>query len=182
MKFYGNQYVKVRRIRVNTNGRYSHSVRLHKPKHRFLKGSLIALAIVWVSVFVIGHFVGEGQDKILREAQAYTPETPAEIIANVFNAYGIADQSIDEAISVMLGESGLDESAVGDGGNSHGVFQIHLPSHPEIGKDCAGSTYCAAQKMAPFWAKGMKSRCQTWTVYYSRHVKECNKLGISKKL
>ena len=38
---------------------------------------------------------------------------------------------------VAICESGLKENAVGDGGNSYGVLQIHLPSHPLVTKEQA---------------------------------------------
>lgn len=34
-------------------------------------------------------------------------------------------------------ESSLNPSAIGDGGNSIGLFQIHLPSHPSVTKELA---------------------------------------------
>ena len=35
------------------------------------------------------------------------------------------------AVAAAIGESGGNTNAVGDGGASHGLWQIHLPSHPE---------------------------------------------------
>lgn len=46
---------------------------------------------------------------------------------------------VDEemALEVMNCESGGNPEAVGDSGNSYGLWQIHLPAHPSITKEIA---------------------------------------------
>lgn len=46
--------------------------------------------------------------------------------------------------AICLVESNCDSNRIGDGGNSYGAFQIHLPSHPDITKE---------QAMNYTWAK-----------------------------
>ena len=41
-------------------------------------------------------------------------------------------RQIDRAVAIAKCESGLRTTAVGDGGKSFGVWQIHLPAHPDI--------------------------------------------------
>jgi hypothetical protein len=39
---------------------------------------------------------------------------------------------VDTAAAVAMAESGGNPSAIGDGGTSFGLWQIHLPAHPEV--------------------------------------------------
>jgi hypothetical protein len=49
-------------------------------------------------------------------------------------AYGAGFRSKDlpTAVAVAMAESRLNTDAIGDGGNSFGLWQIHKPSHPEL--------------------------------------------------
>lgn len=64
------------------------------------------------------------------------------------------------AIRVAQCESSLNPTAKGDGGNSYGLWQIHLPSHPDITKEQAldpqWSTDWAMKQMAA-------GRASIWT-------------------
>lgn len=64
------------------------------------------------------------------------------------------------AIRVAQCESSLNPSAVGDHGQSYGMWQIHLPSHPDITKEQAldpeWSTKWAMEQMAA-------GRARIWT-------------------
>lgn len=58
-------------------------------------------------------------------------------------------------------ESSLRPKAVGDGGKSMGIFQIHLPSHPSVSKEEAFDPYFASD-----WsAKKFKENPRIWTCY-----------------
>ena len=100
-----------------------------------------------------------------------TSEIPAQIISVVTKAQvkdHITSKAKQAGLSVSLVtaiaecESGFDKDIVGDHGNSYGVFQIHLPSHPNITK---------AQALDPIWATAwaiekMKSgKWKMWSCY-----------------
>ena len=58
-------------------------------------------------------------------------------------------------------ESGLKPDAVGDGGRSYGLFQIHLPAHPSVTKEQALDPTFAVE-----WsAKKFKVNPEMWTCY-----------------
>jgi hypothetical protein len=59
-------------------------------------------------------------------------------------------------------ESNLDSSMVGDNGQSYGIAQIHLPSHPNITKEQALDKQFAIEFTAKQFAKG---NAKLWTCY-----------------
>lgn len=87
------------------------------------------------------------------EIRAITVEYSTSTAPLVLNAlaykYGI---DAEEFIKTAYCESHYNANAVGDHGNSYGVWQINLPSHPNISKEQAldpwWSTEWAAQQFA----------------------------------
>lgn len=58
-------------------------------------------------------------------------------------------------------ESSLNPNAVGDGDNSYGLFQIHIPSHPTVSIEEALDPHFAVE-----WsAKKFKESPEIWTCY-----------------
>lgn len=58
-------------------------------------------------------------------------------------------------------ESGLKSDAIGDGGNSYGLFQIHLPAHPNVTAEQALDPNFAVE-----WsAQKFKINPLIWTCY-----------------
>jgi len=45
---------------------------------------------------------------------------------------GFSQNILNAALSIAYCESSFDADAIGDNGNSIGLFQIHVPSHPEF--------------------------------------------------
>lgn len=64
------------------------------------------------------------------------------------------------AVQVALCESGLNPASVGDHGTSFGLWQIHLPAHPDITKEQALDPVWSTRWAAQMFAKGYASR---WT-------------------
>lgn len=64
--------------------------------------------------------------------------------------------------NVLECESSLNPKAVGDGGNSYGIAQIHLPSHPNISKAEALDAEFSIKFMAENFSKG---KAKLWTCY-----------------
>jgi Lysozyme like domain len=55
---------------------------------------------------------------------------------------------VDTAAAVAMAESGGNPNAVGDAGTSFGLWQIHLPAHPEVDRArVLDPTYNAAQAL-----------------------------------
>lgn len=86
-------------------------------------GQLLLVAIV-VSILVL--FFIPARIVVINK----TPEKSlSQLIVEVARVYGIDEERF---LAVAKCESSLNPSAVGDGGNSFGIFQIHLPSHPTV--------------------------------------------------
>ena len=92
------------------------------------------------------------------EAEQYQPLSPHEIIIKTAKNGGV---NPDVALAIAKCESGLNPLAVGDGGQSRGLWQIHRPSWPEI---------TDAQAFDPEWSTAwavekLKSRPAHWTCW-----------------
>lgn len=59
-------------------------------------------------------------------------------------------------------ESSWKITATGDNGNSHGLVQIHEPSHPEVTLDQANDPTYAIGFMADAWENGKENQ---WSCY-----------------
>lgn len=69
-------------------------------------------------------------------------------------------------LAIMQGESGGKTNAVGDGGKSFGAYQIHLPSHPGVTKQCAIDPVCATK--AALRISGNGRNFEPWSVYKNK--------------
>lgn len=70
------------------------------------------------------------------QTSASTPSIPTDTNARDMQSmiFGIAkEEGVDPALALSIAqiESGFNPNAVGDNGNSFGLFQIHRPSHPD---------------------------------------------------
>lgn len=70
------------------------------------------------------------------QTSASTPSIPIDTNARDMQSmiFGIAkEEGVDPALALSIAqiESGFNPNAVGDNGNSFGLFQIHRPSHPD---------------------------------------------------
>lgn len=70
------------------------------------------------------------------QTSASTPSIPTDTNARDMQSmiFGIAEEEgVDPALALSIAqiESGFNPNAVGDNGNSFGLFQIHRPSHPD---------------------------------------------------
>jgi len=75
------------------------------------------------------------------EAEAFRVATEHELDAELF-------------VAVVKCESSFVKDAVGDGGHSIGVVQIHEPSHPQISREQAENPEFALTWMAEQWSAG----------------------------
>lgn len=83
------------------------------------------------------------------EDQVPAPSEPLSVVDTItLVAHEHGFQDTDWLLALARCESGLRPTAVGDGGSSHGLWQIHLGYHP---------TVTVAQATDPVWST-------TWTV------------------
>lgn len=89
----------------------------------------------------------------------YSTSTAPLVLNYYARKYGI---DAEQFTATARCESHFRHTAVGDGGNSFGVFQIHLPSHPTIGKDQALDPWFNIEWSAQQFAAGKQ---KMWTCY-----------------
>lgn len=81
-----------------------------------------------------------------------------KLILDTATKYGIDGQQF---LAVARCESSLRPDAVGDGGHSYGLFQIHLPAHPSVTASQALDPYFAVDWSAALF----KVNPRAWTCY-----------------
>lgn len=97
---------------------------------------------------------------ILAEAPI-KPKNPSinDLITIYAKKYGVSEKVIHRVISC---ESSYKPTAVGDGGKSHGLVQIHLPSHPYVTKAQAQDPEFAINFLAENLSK---KKGRLWTCF-----------------
>lgn len=91
------------------------------------------------------------------EEKQWTKDDIKDEIVAVSHEYGIDPQAVD---AVIFCESSYNKDALGDGGKSRGLAQIHADYHPEITDEQAYDPEYAID----FLAKNMKEgRSYLWT-------------------
>ena len=86
-----------------------------------------------------------------------TPERLKDYLKVVSDTYEL---DYDVFLKTALCESGLNPSAIGDSGNSVGIFQINLPSHPNVSEEQALDPYWNID-----WAGQHFNTPEMWTCY-----------------
>ncbi|MEX2053938.1 MAG: hypothetical protein WD883_00060 [Candidatus Colwellbacteria bacterium] len=97
-----------------------------------------------------------------------TTPTPQPIISSALSIEQLIrstalkwEADADRMVATAKCESGLKPDAIGDDGASIGLFQIHLPSHPDVTKEEALDPYFAVE-----WsAKKFKINPFIWVCY-----------------
>lgn len=102
------------------------------------------------------------------------PSTPAEYktrLHEIAREKGLPEGKVKQIENVIggvkgtgcpYGESTWKAHAVGDRGNSYGLVQIHLPSHPDITKEQALDPEYALNYIVDAWLAGTQRQ---WTCY-----------------
>lgn len=95
--------------------------------------------------------------------EVYTPLSEAEEIELLVKEYAtLYNLNYSHFRATLYCESRLNPRAVGDGGNSYGIAQIHLPSHRDVTRENALEPDWAIRWAAQQWAKGGQGM---WTCY-----------------
>lgn len=94
------------------------------------------------------------------QEQVISSTTPiTTLISHYSELYGVSSTTVS---SVIKCESGFNQNAIGDNGNSFGLVQIHLPSNPTITREQALDPNFAIS----FLAKQLASKKgKLWTCY-----------------
>lgn len=87
----------------------------------------------------------------------------ARMIATAAEKHGVDP---DVMYTVIFCESGLNPNAVGDGGTSFGLAQIHSPAHPDITILQALDPEFSIEFMAKEMAAGRSWKWTCWTKHY----------------
>ena len=82
------------------------------------------------------------QPETISRSTSTSTEDIEQLIKDTANLYGIDEQKF---LAVAKCESSLRPSVVGDNGASVGLFQIHLPSHPDVTKELASNPEWATE-------------------------------------
>lgn len=120
------------------------------------------LAVIIITLSIAYPAKDSANDReILPQQVTLAPKTKLEIekfIKLAAEKHGIDS---DKFLKVAFCESSLNPNAIGDGGYSYGLWQIHSPSHPTVDKETAldvvKSTEWAAEKF--------KVNPNIWTCY-----------------
>jgi Lysozyme like domain len=107
--------------------------------------------------------------------------SPSEIQAYAANA-GFSGDDLTTAQAIALAESSGNPAAIGDNGNSVGLFQINLPAHPEYsGIDLTDPQANADAAYNIFEAAG--STFSPWSTYvsgaYQDYLPEDSSSGVT---
>jgi soluble lytic murein transglycosylase-like protein len=103
--------------------------------------------------------LGEARVSYAPTSSPRAPATLDDLIAEYATLYDL-DYALFRA--VIACESGFKPHAVGDGGTSFGLAQIHLPAHAHVSKEEATDPDFALRFMAQAWAAGYH---EWWTCY-----------------
>lgn len=104
-------------------------------------------------------------------AEAPAPEVPImpptvqELVSKYALQYNV---SASRMLATMKCESGLNNLAVGDHGNSYGIAQIFLKAHPEVTKEQAQDPAFASEFMAKEFSKGNARIWTCWRKLYAQ--------------
>ena len=121
---------------------------------------MLKIYTIFIVVLLIVGFIPTKEHYLLAEplveAQKPTINTLIDQYATLYDVSAITMHKVIKC------ESGYNPKAIGDGGKSYGLVQIHLPSHPTITKEQAFDSEYAIN----FLAKNLDAgKGKLWTCY-----------------
>lgn len=90
--------------------------------------------------------------------------TVKELIAYFADKYDVSEEQM---LRTSFCESSHNTNAIGDHGHSFGMWQIHLPSHPEITKEQALDPIFSTEWSAKEFAEGHQRQWTCWRNLYN---------------
>ena len=115
--------------------------------------------MILVSVYIPSEVVNSAEAPAPEKIVYNTKEDLVELTKQYANRYGVSFNTMSRVINC---ESSWDIEAVGDGGKSHGLVQIHNPSHPKITREQATDPEFAINFLAENLSNG---KGNMWTCY-----------------
>lgn len=125
----------------------------------------LAFIFVFMAMSQITHVTAEAPKPEILESVAdlqkseYSNEDIITLIGFYSEKYNVDSRVMQQ---VVYHESRYDEHAIGDNGKSHGLSQIHLPSHPNVSEDDAYNPHFALKFLANKLSEG---KGRLWTGY-----------------
>jgi len=108
---------------------------------------LLIASLLVLPLLLSGHsfaYEALGEESVKLTDKAAPPqEAPEALIRRLAREYGLDE---DEMVKVAFCESSLNPSAIGDFGESVGLWQWRLKDHPEITRECALNAACSTQE------------------------------------
>jgi soluble lytic murein transglycosylase-like protein len=133
-------------------------------KHFIFIFTVIVLMTPTVLASTTKYTVPEPPKEPLPEAPQ-APRTVDELIHDSSIKYGVSESVMRTVIKC---ESNFNPNAVGDGGHSFGLVQIHLPSHPEVTQGQATNPEFAVDFLANKLSTGQG---RLWSCYKMNYTK-----------
>ncbi len=137
-----------------------------QPMETLLKGNRLGVAVAGLLLLflVFPQSVSESPEEDPHERQAaisvdYSKENIEKIIRVAARQYGVDEERM---LQVAKCESSLRPRVIGDDGNSIGLFQIHLPSHPEVTQEQALDPEWSSEWSAKKFQEGKQN---IWVCY-----------------
>lgn len=89
-----------------------------------------------------------------------TDQSPQVITDYIITESLVAGVDPQIVLNTARNESRLNPNAIGDHGTSYGLYQLHLPAHPDISKENAENIIWSTQ-----WTINeiRKNSCKIWT-------------------
>lgn len=119
-----------------------------------------------IKLLVLVFIVYKSMSTVSAEAPVRTLDqyTPRELVAYYAKEYNVSEERMTKTIFC---ESSFNPNAIGDGGKSFGLSQIHLPSHPSVSKEEATNPQFAVEFMAQAFSKGQQKMWSCWRKIYN---------------
>jgi hypothetical protein len=106
-------------------------------------------------------------------------QTFKKILHSIATEKGLADEKIAEIEATISCESQWIHDAVGDGGTSFGLVQIHLPAHPDVAEAEALTPEYAIEFIVDEFLKGNEWKWTCWRLKFSQNeASEVAKMSI----
>jgi len=140
-------------------------------KQRLVHVRYIIFMIAFVSVFFGGYsfqkeynyqtnlYANTAQAEEIKVKKSYKKEY-LEMKDWVLNEVAKAGFNVELADKIIDCESTWSASAIGDNGDSRGLWQIHRPSHKEVSEECALDYKCAT-----YWAVQKRIKDGSWNAW-----------------
>lgn len=141
-------------------------LKLAELNRRTMNKKYIALLLIFpllsVSLF-IGKVNAEAPTEKMVEKTEWTVQEVKDLVDYYADKYGVSRTTMQKVVNC---ESSYNYKAVGDGGKSFGLSQIHTPSHPSITYKESTNPNFALDFMASNISKG---KGNMWTCYRKLH-------------